>query len=204
MDASAETGTQVWWTGKHVTKVLIPHELVPSSLDKLLDLVEINGVRQGNLWFSNRTGTSVDDDARKSNNWLDQWESSKLSTGSRVQSFARTFLSSTDVSVLLLNQPNKERQQISSNFFQYTTSFCRFYLPCYSMDTGVLLSFLSLLFLLSVIILVVIIHHQSSFIVITLNPEQFLTGYYSSSKKVAVFCTLNSLLHFFFPSSFHG
>ena len=44
MDASAETGTQVWWTGKHITKVLIPHELVPSSLDKLLDLVEIKGV----------------------------------------------------------------------------------------------------------------------------------------------------------------
>ena len=51
-------------------------------------------------------GTSVDDDARKSNNWLDQWESSKLSTGSRVQSFPRAFPSSTDVPVLLLNQPN--------------------------------------------------------------------------------------------------
>ena len=157
MDASAETGTQVWWTGKHVTKVLIPHELVPSSLDKLLDLVEINGVGQGNLWFSNRTETSVHDDARKSNNWLNQWESSKLSTGSRVQSFPRTFLSSTDVSVLLLNQPNKERQQISSNVFQYTSSFYRFYLSFYSMDTGLLLSFLSLLILLSVIIFVVIV-----------------------------------------------
>ena len=51
-------------------------------------------------------GTSVDDGARKSNNWLDQWESSKLSTGSRVQSFPRAFPSSTDVPVLLLNQPN--------------------------------------------------------------------------------------------------
>ena len=37
-------------------------------------------------WFSNRTGTSVDDDARKS-------------------SFPRTFPSSNDVPVLLLNQP---------------------------------------------------------------------------------------------------
>ena len=27
---------------------------------------------------------SVDDGARKSNNWLDQWQSGKLSTGSRV------------------------------------------------------------------------------------------------------------------------
>ena len=35
-------------------------------------------------WFSNRTGTSVDDGARKSNNWLDQWQSGKLGTGSRV------------------------------------------------------------------------------------------------------------------------
>ena len=35
-------------------------------------------------WFSNRTGTSVDDGVRKSNNWLDQWQSGKFSTGSRV------------------------------------------------------------------------------------------------------------------------
>ena len=34
-------------------------------------------------WFSNRAGTSVDDGARKSNNWLDQWQSGKLNTGSR-------------------------------------------------------------------------------------------------------------------------
>ena len=54
-----------------------------------------------------------------------------MSTGSRVQSFPRTFLSLTDVSVLLLNQPNKERQQISSNVFQYTSSFYRFYLSFY-------------------------------------------------------------------------
>ena len=35
-------------------------------------------------WFSNRTvnrtGTSVDDCARKSNNWIDQWHSGKLGT----------------------------------------------------------------------------------------------------------------------------
>ena len=29
----------------------------------------------------------------RSNNWLDQWQSGKLSTGSRVQSFLRAFLS---------------------------------------------------------------------------------------------------------------
>ena len=48
---------------------------------------------------------SVDDGSCKSNNWLDQWQSWKLSTGSRVQSFLRAFPSSTDVPVLLLNQP---------------------------------------------------------------------------------------------------
>ena len=39
------------------------------------------------------------------NDWLDQWQSGKLSTGSRVQSFSRAFPSPTDVPVLLLNQP---------------------------------------------------------------------------------------------------
>ena len=34
--------------------------------------------------FSNRTGTSVDNGARKSNSWLDQWKSGKSGTGSRV------------------------------------------------------------------------------------------------------------------------
>ena len=34
--------------------------------------------------ISNRTGTSVDDGERKLNNWLDQWQSGKLGTGSRV------------------------------------------------------------------------------------------------------------------------
>ena len=32
-------------------------------------------------WFSNRTGMSVDDSMRKSNNWLDKWHSGKLGTG---------------------------------------------------------------------------------------------------------------------------
>ena len=35
-------------------------------------------------WFSNRKGTSVDDGARKLKNWLDQWQSGKLGTGSHV------------------------------------------------------------------------------------------------------------------------
>ena len=35
-------------------------------------------------WFSNITGTLVDDGARKSNNWLDRWLNGKLGTGSRV------------------------------------------------------------------------------------------------------------------------
>ena len=41
-----------------------------------------------------------------SNYWLDQWQSGKLGTGSCVYSFPRAFPSSTDVPVLLLNQPN--------------------------------------------------------------------------------------------------
>ena len=56
-------------------------------------------------WFSNRTGKSVDDGARKSNNWVDQWKSGKLGAESRVLSFPRTFPSSNDVRALLLNQP---------------------------------------------------------------------------------------------------
>ena len=54
---------------------------------------------------------SVDNGARKSNSWLDQWQSGKLSTGSRVQSFPRAFPSSTDVLVLLLNQSIKRRRR---------------------------------------------------------------------------------------------
>ena len=65
-------------------------------------------------WFSNRTGTSVDDGERKLNNWLDQWQSDKLGTGSRVYSFPRTFPSSTDISVLLLNQPIDAKTRTSA------------------------------------------------------------------------------------------
>ena len=35
-------------------------------------------------WFNNKTGKSVDDGARKSNNWVDQWKSGKLGAESRV------------------------------------------------------------------------------------------------------------------------
>ena len=58
-------------------------------------------------WFSNRTGTSVDDCARKSNNWLDQRQRGKFGTGSPVKSFPRDFPSSIDFPVLSLNQPFK-------------------------------------------------------------------------------------------------
>ena len=57
-------------------------------------------------WFSHRTGTSVDEGSRKSNNWLDQWLCGKLGTGSQVQSFPHAFPSPNDVPVMLLNQPN--------------------------------------------------------------------------------------------------
>ena len=65
-------------------------------------------------WFSNRTGTSVDVGARKSNNWLDEWQSGKLGTKSRVWSFPRAFPSSNDVPVLLLNQRSG---QVSANVY---------------------------------------------------------------------------------------
>ena len=55
--------------------------------------------------FNNRTATSVDDGARKSNKWLDQRQRGKLGTGSSVQSFPRAFPSSIDVPVLLLDHP---------------------------------------------------------------------------------------------------
>ena len=56
-------------------------------------------------WFSNRTGASIDEGARKSNNWLDQWQSSKLGTWSHIQSLPHAFPLSNDVPFLLLNQP---------------------------------------------------------------------------------------------------
>ena len=67
--------------------------------DEIKKLNEVASVVLTGLlgWFSNRTGTSVDDGTRKSNNWLDQWQSGKLSTGSRVKTFPRAFPWSTDV-----------------------------------------------------------------------------------------------------------
>ena len=74
-------------------------------------------------WFSSRTATSVDDCARKSNNWLDQWQSCKLRTGSRIQSFPRAFPSSNDFPVLLLNQPNKLSGAVSvANLLEMDTT----------------------------------------------------------------------------------
>ena len=67
------------------------------------------------VWFSNRTGTSVDNGARKSNNWLDQWQSGKLGTGSRVYSFPLPFPLPTDVPVMWLNQPNYPCQCLSTS-----------------------------------------------------------------------------------------
>ena len=62
--------------------------------------------RQSIGWFSNKTGMSVDNSTCKSSDWLDQWQSGKLSTGSHVLSFLHAFPTSNDVPVLLLNQPN--------------------------------------------------------------------------------------------------
>ena len=83
-------------------------------------------------WFSNRSGMSVDDGARKSNNWLDQWQCDEWGIGSRTLSFPRAFLSSADVPVLLLNQPiifktaSKLRQKFSASIFcSYCITKCR-------------------------------------------------------------------------------
>ena len=56
-------------------------------------------------WFSNKMGMAVENGTCKSNNWPDQWQSGKLGTESHVSSFLCAFPSSTEVSVLLLNQP---------------------------------------------------------------------------------------------------
>ena len=48
--------------------------------------IEAN-VKQWQSWFSNRMGTSVDDGACKSNNWLDQWQSGKLATKAAFSPF---------------------------------------------------------------------------------------------------------------------
>ena len=58
---------------------------------------------------------SVDDGARKSNKWLDQWYSGKLGTGSRVKSVPLAFPSSNDVPVPLLNQPNRRRKRTAKH-----------------------------------------------------------------------------------------
>ena len=54
--------------------------------DEIKKLNEVASVVLTGLlgWFSNRMEMLVDDSARKSNNWLDQWQSGKLGTGSRV------------------------------------------------------------------------------------------------------------------------
>ena len=54
-------------------------------------------------------GTSVDDGVHKSNNWLDQWQSGKLGSGSSIHSFPRAFSLSTNIPFLLLNQPTISR-----------------------------------------------------------------------------------------------
>ena len=53
-----------------------------------------------------RLSDGSDDGARKSKSWLGQWQSGKVGTGNRNKSFSRAFPLSTDVSILLLNQPN--------------------------------------------------------------------------------------------------
>ena len=79
-------------------------------------------------WFSNRTETSVDDGARKSSTWLDQWQIDKLGTGSGVWSFSRAFLSSNDAPVLLLNQ--KVWMRVPTTQVPNFSSYCVEGRPC--------------------------------------------------------------------------
>ena len=89
---------KAWCTCKVVVLRNKPIAFLTSGLPSPSSLLKLPG------WF--RTGTSVDDGARKSKNWLDQWHSRKLGTGSRVYSLPCAFLSSNNVPILLLNQPN--------------------------------------------------------------------------------------------------
>ena len=56
-------------------------------------------------WFSNRMGMSVDNGARKSNNWLDQCRVTNWATEVVLSPFRVLSFLPTDVPVLLLNQP---------------------------------------------------------------------------------------------------
>ena len=57
-------------------------------------------------WFSNRTGTSVDDGAHKSNNWLTNGRAANWAPEVEFRPFCALTPSLEDVPVLLLNQPN--------------------------------------------------------------------------------------------------
>ena len=89
---------KAWSTCKVVVLRNKPIAFLTSGLPSPSSLLKPPG------WF--RTGTSIDDGTRNSKNWLDQWLSDKLGTGSRIYSFLRAFSSSNDVPVLWLNQPN--------------------------------------------------------------------------------------------------
>ena len=67
-------------TGRDESLYLVTH-MPTKTRGKIKLLGTLCSSRLG--WFSNRTGTSVNDGARKSDNWLDQWLSGKLGTGSR-------------------------------------------------------------------------------------------------------------------------
>ena len=69
-------------------------------------------------------GKSIDNGARRSNNWLDRWQSDILGTWGRVKSLTRAFLSSTDVPVLLLNKPIIVQWAMSEFFFQWNKYLC--------------------------------------------------------------------------------
>ena len=65
-------------------QVTVVQRLNSADVTMTKQSVQIINVTNTKQSAQDRTGTSIDNGARKSNNWLDQWQSSVLGTGSRV------------------------------------------------------------------------------------------------------------------------
>ena len=75
---------KVWWWGYEYMEIIHENCGVKNYMKEDLRSYKRNVVSIMLSWFSNRTGTSFDDGARKSNKWHDQWPSEKLGTASLV------------------------------------------------------------------------------------------------------------------------
>ena len=68
-------------------KKLCEHLKPLKTAELLSDLMKVKNYRlieDSDRLIQQQNGTSVDDGARKLNNWLGQWQSGKLGSGSRV------------------------------------------------------------------------------------------------------------------------